>query len=173
MERDYANLFFRDIDAQGFIDQVEADGKSIDEIKDQTNSSGVSLLGSALSYRKFDVARLLLKHNAKVNVVSTNGNNELHLIAAHIHQDGALSIAKTLVERGVSLTQQDLKCGNSAMFTLCMEVFKSRTDEENAFIVDCLKKFTHLDDTNRFGYSVRSIIMDRGNEDMKKVLEER
>lgn len=173
MERDYANLFFRDIDAQGFIDQVEADGKSIDKIKDQTNSSGVSLLGLALSYRKFDVARLLLKHNAKLNVVSKNGNNELHLIAAHIHQEGALSIAKTLVERGVSLTQQDLKYGNSAMFTLCQEVFKKRTDESNAFIVDCLHRCARLDDTNKAGYSVRSLIMERGNEEMKKALEVR
>lgn len=158
-------------DLNDFLKKLKDEGRKIDEIKDRVDDYGVSLLERALVNRKFDIAKYLLENNAKINVVTKAGNNELHCIAANINVDGAIEVAKMLVERSVSLTLQDLKYGNSAMFTLCQEVFKKRSDEGNAFIIDCLRKCIRFDDVNKAGYSVRSLIMDRGNEDMKKVLE--
>lgn len=80
-------------------------------------------------------------------------------------------MAEILKEKGVDLTLQDLKYGNSALFTLCNEVFKRRLDDRLMFIVKCLQEYEHLDDENKAGYSVRKIIIERGTDEMRKLVE--
>lgn len=143
-----------------------------DEIKDIVNSTderGTSLLETALSSRKFDIAKYLLDNGAKVNVVTEDKCNEFHCLAANINTEGALELAEILKEKGVDLTLRDIKYGNSALFTLCYEVFKRHLDDRLMFIVKCLQGYEHLDDENKAGCSVRQIIKERGTNEMKKL----
>lgn len=48
---------------------------------------------------------------------------------------------------------------------------KKRTKEGNDLIVKCLGKRPNINDENKFGYSIRYLIEERGTDDMKKILE--
>lgn len=48
---------------------------------------------------------------------------------------------------------------------------KKRTREGNDLIVKCLRKRPNINDENKYGYSLRYLIEERGTDDMKKVLE--
>lgn len=158
----------------GNIDELKLklhnDGKKLDEVINITDEWGMSLLEHCLGSRKFDTAEYLLRNNAKVNVVSKEGYNEFHCIAANINYEGALKIARILLERGTSLLEKDTKYGNSAIFTLCQEIFKVRSDEGMEFLKECLMKAREFDDCNKMGYSVRRIINERGTETLKTLI---
>ena len=87
-----------------------------------TDKDGISLLEKSLIARKFDIAKVLLANNAKVNNISHEGCNEFHYIASNINHDGALDIAKILLDRGTSLLVKDKKYGNSA-FLHCVRKY--------------------------------------------------
>ena len=153
--------------------KMEMSRDEIGNIVNRTDETGTSLLETALTSRKFDIAKYLLDNGAKVNVVTEDKCNEFHCLAANINMEGALELAEILKEKGVDLSLQDLKYGNSALFTLCYEVFKRRLDDRLKFIVKCLQEYEHLDDENKAGYSVKQIIKDRGTDEMKKLVEKR
>lgn len=160
---------------EDFREKLRMDGKSIRDVVDTVDSRGVSLLEDALISRKFDIARALLDANAKVNVITKEGNNELQLLAARIREEGALEIAWILLERGVSLLAVDRKYGNNTLFTLCYEIFKVRSEESMRFLDACLERapVPALEHTNRAGYSVRRVINERGSERQKQIVEEK
>lgn len=111
-----------------------------------------------------------MDNGAKVNAVTEDDKcNEFHCLAANINTEGELELAEILKEKGVDLTLRDIKYGNSALFTLCYEVFKRHLDDRLMFIVKCLQGYEHLDDENKAGYSVRQIIKERGTDEMKKL----
>jgi len=112
-----------------FKNKLNIETKDIREIVNNTDDNGVSLLHKALISRKFDIAKYLLSECAEVNIVSNDGYNELHYLAANINFDGALEIAKILVCQGVELDQIDKKYGNTALLTICLELLKRRTEE--------------------------------------------
>ena len=156
-----------------FFAKLQMDGKTLQDVIDYTDENGVSLLEKSLSSRKFDMAKLLLDNDAKVNVVSKEGCNEFHYIAANIRHESALDIAKILLERGVSLAAQDKKYGNSALFTLCYEIFKVRTAETLEFLEMCFERFQEYDICNKAGYSIRRLINERGTDNLKRMMEGR
>ena len=150
-------------------------GQRFDDVVSCVDESGVSLLERCLVARKFELAKLFLERNAAVNVITKEGQNEFHLIAANIRFDGALEVARLLLERGVSLTLQDKKYKNSALFTLCCEIFKVRTPEHMEFLATCIGKVqkADLDVANRRGITLRQFIRENGPDEIKKIVEER
>ena len=155
------------------IQKLIIEEKSIADVIDITDENGMSLLEKSLVARKFDIAKYLLDNNAKVNIVSNSGYNEFHYIASNIDCDGAIQIARILLRRGTSLILQDNRFGNSAIFTLCMEIFKSRTEEGLAFLEECILCVTDIDTCNKNGYSLRILISERGTDRLKTILEEK
>lgn len=156
-----------------FYTKLQMEGKTLQNVIDNTDQNGVSLLEKSLSSRKFDIAKLLLDNGAKVNVVSKEGYNEFHYIAANIRHEGALEIAKILLNRGVFLMAQDKKYGNTALFTLCYEIFKVRSAETLEFLETCFERVQDYDTCNKAGYSVRMMINDRGTDNLKRIMEDR
>ncbi|MCG3087962.1 ankyrin repeat domain-containing protein [Sporosarcina cyprini] len=154
-----------------FLQKFHAENKQIQEVVDSVDENGISLLEKSLISRKFDIANYLLDKKAKVNIVSKEGFNELHYIAANINFPGAVEVADRLVKMGVDLNVKDKKYSNSAIITLCLEVLKKRTEDGNEFIVSCLKKKPNVHDFNKAGYSLERLIKERGTDEMKKVLE--
>lgn len=150
-------------------------GQTFDDVVDYVDESGVSLLGVCLSARKIAFAKDLLAKNAKVNVISKEGYNEFHLLAANLREEGALDVAWMLLDRGVSLTAQDKKYKNTALFTLYLEQLKMRTPESMDFIEACLKKIqkSDFDIKNKSGITLRRFINENGPERFKKIMEEK
>lgn len=151
--------------------KMEMDKDHIPEIIDRIDGEGLSLLERSIVSRKFDISQYLLEHNANVNIVSCDGNNEFHYLAANLRYEGALDVAYMLLDRGTSLMQKDFKYGNSAFFTLCSEAFKVRSEVIMEFIKECFSKVTDIDDTNKAGISIRQLVNDRGDDELKKMME--
>ncbi len=153
--------------------KMKMNNDTIAHVLDWRNEDGMSLLEKSLSARNFEVSKYLLDNEADVNVVSKDGNNELHYIAANIREDGALEIAYELLDKGCSVMQRDKRFGNTAFFTLCTEVFKVRSDVMTEFLNKCFEKVTNVDEKNISGYSIRDLIEARGSEELKKILVEK
>lgn len=143
----------------------------LEEVINTLDKDGASLLENSLVSRKFDISKFLLDNNARVNVISSIGCNELHYIAPNINQEGAIEIAQLLIDRNVELEIKENKYGNSALFSLCQEVLKVRSQDGLRFIEKCIKKVENIDDCNKMGYSVRRVIKERGTEELKKIVE--
>lgn len=156
-----------------FYTKLQMEGKTLHDVIDNTDKNGVSLLEKSLSSSKFDIAKLLLDNGTKVNVVSKEGYNEFHYIAANIRYEGGLEIAKILLDRGVSLVAKDKKYGNSALFTLCHEILKVPSAEALDFLETCLERVKEYDTYNKAGYSVRMLINTRGTGKLKRMMESR
>lgn len=154
-----------------FLEKLKIEGNCIEEIVDSIDKNGISLLEKSLISRKFDIANFLLDNGAKVNIISNDDCNEFHYLAANINCQGAVEVACRLVDMGVDLNLKDKKFGNSAIWSLCQEVLKKRTKEGNDLIVKCLGKRPNINDENKYGYSLRDLIEERGTDDMKKVLD--
>ncbi|HFJ9469761.1 ankyrin repeat domain-containing protein [Bacillus paranthracis] len=154
-----------------FLEKLKIEGNCIEEIVDSIDKNGISLLEKSLISRKFDIANFLLDNGAKVNIISNDDCNEFHYLAANINCQGAVEVACRLVDMGVDLNLKDKKFGNSAIWSLCQEVLKKRTKEGNDLIVKCLGKRPNINDENKYGYSLRDLIEERGTDNMKKVLE--
>ena len=158
---------------QDFNTKLQMEGKTIDEVIDIIEKDGISLLEKSLIARKFDIAKILLANNAKVNNISHEGCNEFHYIASNINHDGALDIARILLDRGTSLMVKEKKYGNSAFFALCQEIFKVRSVEGLRFIETCFENVQEYDTCNKAGYSVRMLINERGTDKLKQMMESR
>lgn len=154
-----------------FNTKLQMEGKSLDEVINITDKDGVSLLEKSLVARKFDIAKELLANNAKVNNVSNGGYNEFHFIASNINFEGALEIAKILLDKGTSLSAKEKKYGNSAFYTLCQEIFKVRSAEGLNFIETCFEYIQDCDSRNKMGYSIRMLINERGTDKLKQMME--
>ena len=74
------------------------------------------------------------------------------------------------MERGTSLRQKDIKYGNSAIYTLCLEILKVCSNEGLEFMKECLKNTKEFDDCNKRGFSIRTLINERGTEALKQLL---
>lgn len=156
-----------------FDAKLKMEGKTLDEVKNITDKDGISLLEKSLIARKFDIAKMLLANNVKVNNISNDGCNEFHYIASNINNEGAIDVAEILLDRGVSLMAKEKKYGNSAFFVLCQEIFKVRSVEGLNFIELCFKQVREYDICNKAGYSIRMLINERGTEKLKKMMESR
>lgn len=156
---------------QDLISKIKQEEKNIGEVINVTDKENISILEKCLISRKFDIAKYLLANNAKVNNVSKDGCNEFHYISSNINCDEALEIARILLDKGTSLNIKEKKYGNSAIFLLCHEVFKVRSSDGLKFIEECLKKINNYDDYNKNGYSIRTLINERGTDRLKLLME--
>lgn len=167
---DYATVIeFGDLES--FLKKLQLENVFLNEIINQVDRDGISLLEKALMSRKFDIAKYLLDHDAKVNVISKERRNEWHYLAANINIAGATEIAKALGARNVDLSLQDLHYGNTALFSLCIEALKQRKQETIELLVDFIRNSKCVNTMNKAGISTRDLITQRGTEEMKKALE--
>src|SRR6478736_1745470 len=125
---------------EDFLKKLNIENKCIEEVVNFMDKNATSLLETSLISRKFDTAKFLLDNNAQVNVISNEGCNELHYVAANINCIGAVDVAYRLVEMGVDLNLKDKKFANSAILSLCQEVLKERTQDGHDLVVHCLEK---------------------------------
>lgn len=156
-----------------FLKKVEIEHDSIEKIVSSLDNAGISLLEKSIIARKFEISQYLLNHGANVNVVSEEELNEFHFLAANINCEGAIDIGRNLLSRGVSVMQKEHKYGNTAFFALCIEAYKVRSEKVLEFLNDCFEYVTDIDDENTSGYSIRSLINQRGSEELKKRMEEK
>lgn len=154
-------------------EKIRLKNDDVSDIVNWVDDSGMSLLERSLVSRNFEISKYLLNNNAKVNIVSKDGNNEFHFLASNINCSGAVEIGKLLLSKGTSVMQKDAKYGNTAFFSLCMEVFKERSESTMKFVEECFEKVTDVDEKNNNGYSIRKLIMERGSDELKKRLEEK
>lgn len=159
-------------DLELFKKKMKLENQSIGEVLNIVDKNGISLLEKSLSSRKFEIANYLLDNNADINVISNSGCNELHYLSANINCDGAIQVANRLIDRNVDLNLQEKKLNNSALWCLCQDVLKKRTEEGNLLIVKCLKKKPDIKLLNIVGYSVEHLIKERGTDEMKKAMED-
>lgn len=157
---------------ESFSKKIKMEKQDISEIINILDDKGISLLEKALISRKFEIGNFLLDNNANVNVVSNEGCNELHYLAANINFDGAVKIAYRLLDKGVSLNLKERKLNNSALWCLCQEIFKKRTEEGISLIEECLKRQPDIKSVNSSGFSVEWLINERGTDILKKTMED-
>lgn len=146
---------------------------NVSDIVNWIDDNGMSLLERSLVSRKFEISKYLLDNNAKVNIVSKEGNNEFHFLAPNINCNEAREVGKMLLGKGTSVMQKDMKYGNTAFFSLCLEAFKGRSESTMEFIEECFEKVTDVDEKNNNGFSIRKLIIERGSDKLKKRLEEK
>ena len=156
---------------QDFNLKLQQEGKTLNEVINTKDKAGMSLLEKSLVARNFEMAKYLLSNGATVNNVSSEGYNEFHYIASNINSDGAIEIAKLLLEKGTSLATKDNRYGNSAFYTLCQEIFKVRSSEGMRFMEECFEYIHDYDDCNKRGYSIRMLINERGTDRLKQIME--
>ena len=154
-------------------EKIKLKDDNVFDIINWVDDSGMSLLERSLVSRKFEISKFLLDNNAKVNIVSKEGNNEFHFLAPNINCIEAVEIGKLLLSKGTSVMQKDVKYGNTAFFSLCMEAFKERSESTMNFIEECFEQITDVDEKNKNGFSIRKLIMERGSDELKKRLEEK
>ena len=129
---------------EDFLKKLNIENKCIEEVVNFMDKNGTSLLETSLISRKFDTAKILLDNNAQVNVISSEGRNELHYVAANINCIGAVDVAYRLVEMGVDLNLKDKKFANSAILSLCQEVLKRTDTGWKSFSCTLLRKTTEF-----------------------------
>jgi len=154
-----------------FLEKLNIENKCVADVVNTVDERGISLLEESIISRKFNVSNLLLENNAKINVVSNEGCNELHYLAANINCAGAVDLAYRLVEQGVDLNLKDKRNLNSAILSLCQEVLKKRKEEGIELIVTCLNKHPNFYEVNKYGYSLKQVIEERGTKNMKEAME--
>ena len=151
----------------GSIDDFEKkllnDGCVISDVVNSTDISGISLLQKALIGRKFDFAHYLLDHGATVNVISKDGYNDLHYLAANINHPGAIELAILLIKSGNDLNHRDNIYLNTAALSLCLEILKKRTDVGLRFLQQILSYNVDEDIENRSGLNLRRVLDERLN----------
>ena len=158
-----------------FDAKLQMMGQTFDEVVDYVDEYGVSLLSHCFGARNFEFAKEFLAKGAKVNVVGKEGYNEFHILAPRMREEGAIDVAWILLERGVSLTAQDKKYKNTAVFSLYVDQLVVQTPESMDFIEACLKKIDKsvFDIPNKRGITLRGFINERGPERFKQLMEEK
>jgi len=143
----------------------------VENIKNLCDINNMSLLEKSLAYGKFDISKYLLDNHVNVNVITKQRCNELHYIAANLNSEKAIEIAKHLVEKNVDLNLQDKKFKNSPFWYLCQEAMRRNTDELYEFIEYCFDKNPDINSVNVAGLSIRSMISERKNPVLIKLIE--
>ena len=76
-----------------------------------------------------------------------------------------------MLDRGVSLNLKERRLNNSALWCLCQEIFKKRTEEGLSLIEACLKRQPDIKSVNNSGFSVEWLINERGTNVLKRTME--
>ena len=61
-------------------EKIKLKNDNVSDIINWVDDSGMSILERSLVSRKFEISKFLLDNNAKVNIVSKEGNNEFHFL---------------------------------------------------------------------------------------------
>ena len=105
-----------------FQKKLQMENQTVDEIKDTLDENGSSLTEEALANRRFEIAHYLLDHGAKVNVVTKDRRNELHVLATNINFSGGVQLAHRLLDLGEMCIRDryhSFHKNNSTLFKVC------------------------------------------------------
>ena len=153
-----------------FKKKLEMNGDTIDQIKNQIDEYGTSLLECALSTGRFDIAGYLLDNHVELDVIHDEGN-EFHDIAYRLEYPGGVEMAYKLLDLGVSLNIQDKKYKNTGFFTLCHSIFTKKREPEIEFLAECLRRGNvDLDIKNIIGKTSRDFINEHGPDRLKEMI---
>lgn len=75
-----------------------------------------------------------MNENAKINVISKVGFTEFHYLVANINFDGAIDIARLLIQSGCDSCQIDSKYRNTALLSIYLEFLKRLLDDYMKFL---------------------------------------
>ena len=122
-------------------EKIKLKNDNVSDIINWVDDSGMSILERSLVSRKFEISKFLLDNNAKVNIVSKEGNNEFHFLAPNINCIEAVEIGKLLLSKGTSVMQKDVKYGNklqwiyffTIIFYLHVKHIRTYTNSQSCF----------------------------------------
>ena len=138
--------------------ELKMQGDRIEDIKDIKEADGKSLLEAALGSGKFEMASYILAQRPRLNVVSKEGYNELHFLAARSREKGGAELAEQLLEKGVSLDQADKRYGKTPLWYFCQEYHKRGGEVLYSFLEKCFAQAPDVDRPNKAGYTLRQMI---------------
>lgn len=151
-------------------EKLRIENQEILDIVNNKNDRGVTLLQTSLANSNFEISKYFLDNGAKINVVTNQNLNELHFLSTNINNEGAIEIAKILINKNVDLNLIEKRLNNSAFWYICFEVFKKRNVEGLKLIETCLNKGANIDSKNIAGLSIRDLIEERGTNRLKKII---
>ena len=153
-----------------FIDKLKLEQCNLDDIMNLRDVNGISLLEKSLISRKFDIALMLLQKGVEINIVSKNNCNELHYLSANLDSIESIEIAQQLVEAGVDLNLPDKKYKNTPFWYLCQKAMQKGGQDFHKLIIICMKKKPDIEWANVSGNTIRSMVADRGDDEMKRII---
>lgn len=179
----YAALGHRDFGAiasmgslEMLLHAIKLAGTTIEEIKDwQHEDTKTSLFIASLSNPKdnYAISWYLLKHGVKLNCVTKEGYNELHVLAPRFtHNPEACELAIELIKRGVDINLPNKKYGNTAFFDFCFEYIKRPYEDRWRVIEACIPQNPDVLHKNRRGISAYSFMKEAGDERINRLIEE-
>ena len=139
-----------------FEQKLRIEKKQLTQIINLTNERGISILEQCLASRKFDIAELLIKNGAQVNIISKDNCNELHYLSSNIKNNKSIGIANQLIRLGVDLNLKDKKYGNTPFWYLCEKAIQINSEEANGMIRTCMKQTPDVRSSNIVGKTVET-----------------
>lgn len=132
--------------------------EKIEDIKDEKDKNGISLLERSIIGRNFDISKEILNVNPKLNIISNDGYNELHYIAFNLLSDESIDIAKIIIQKGVDLNLKDKVYGNTPFMYICQAVIKNKNLKLIDFAKFCMDYNPNLNCKNMQGFNAKDII---------------
>ncbi|MBQ7183144.1 MAG: hypothetical protein IJR97_04095 [Clostridia bacterium] len=145
--------------------QMKTDSINDDQLKNIRFEDNSSVFETAIANRNYEIADYLLEIKTPLNVlVHPEMVNEFHIIAPTLWNAHAVSIANELLDRGVDLKQRETKYGNTAMFSLALDINRprNRNDSTLAFLNRCMEKGEGLHEKNKRGLCAMDILIRAG-----------
>ena len=145
--------------------QMKVDLINNDQLKNIRFEDNSSVFEAAIANRNYEIADYLLEIDTPLNIlVHPELVNEFHIIAPTLWNTHAVSIANVLLDRGVALKQRDTKYGNTAMFSLALDITRprNRNDRTLAFLNRCMEKGEGLHEKNKRGLCATDILLRAG-----------
>lgn len=166
----YTTAEIKNFDA--FINQIDNDQIDINNVLDIPDEYGRTLLQISLIGRNFKLANYLLDLGAKINHITNSGYNELQVLAGNINEDGGVELARRLIDLGCDIDYLDSKNQNSAVFTLTLNLLKSRSEKNMKFLNEILMRSKTLCHENKHGMSLYKFLETNNIEEQLKIVKE-
>lgn len=123
----------------------------------------------------FKLCYKILKKKLYVSSFSSNGENELTIIAYRLREKNAFKTAIELIKNNIDLNERDMKYGNTSLMYLCINLRELCLKKQYLLISQCIKhngnfnmennnKYCALDFLNKCGCDYIIDYIRRNNE---------
>lgn len=157
---------------QLFTEKLKIIKNTLDNIKNEKDLQGISLLQRSIIGKNFDISKELLLLNCKINVISKEGYNELHYIYANLKTKESFSVAKKIIEKGGDLNLKDKLYGNTPFNYICQEAIKQHNQTEDFFdfVKFCMKYNPDLNSNNFYNINIIKLVKESKNEKLIQII---